>query len=203
MKELRYWECPECHHFNPYLQKKCDCGHVAGGGEAKYKSCPSCGCLLPASRLVCDCGAFLTRRHVGARIVVLVLSVLCAVSIVGNIYQVKRDQEKSQEITTLQREVRSLEGTVNTMRASRDFLSNQVQDLKDEIAELEDYNDFATEYAIAGLFMYDSIGFIVPGSRYCHRYDCPVFQDADSYWAHNIEYCAGQGYSKHAACWED
>lgn len=59
MNELHYWECPECRRINPYLQRKCGCGHVADGGELKYKTCTACGCLLPASRLFCDCGKFL------------------------------------------------------------------------------------------------------------------------------------------------
>ncbi len=56
---MRFWECPECRRINPYLQRKCGCGHVVDGGELQYKTCTACGCLLPASRLFCDCGKFL------------------------------------------------------------------------------------------------------------------------------------------------
>lgn len=145
------------------------------------------------------------KKHAGKPLKwsVVALAVLLAVSIAGNIYQAVDATNNQREVSELQSELEKQKQAVTTLRTGKDQLAKQVQSLKDEIAELEDYNDFATEYAIAGLFMYDSIGFIVQGSRYYHRYDCPVFQDADSYWAHNIEYCAGQGYSRHSACWED
>ena len=145
------------------------------------------------------------KKHAGKPLKwsVVALAVLLAVSIAGNIYQAVDATNNQREVSELQSELEKQKRAVTTLRTGKDQLAKQVQSLKDEIAELEDYNDFATEYAIAGLFMYDSIGFIVSGSRYYHRYDCPVFQDADSYWAHNIEYCAGQGYSRHSACWED
>lgn len=145
------------------------------------------------------------KKHAGKPLKwpVVALAVLLAVSIAGNVYQAVDATNNQREVSELQSELEKQKRAVTTLRTGKDQLAKQVQSLKDEIAELEDYNDFATEYAIAGLFMYDSIGFIVQGSRYYHRYDCPVFQDADSYWAHNIEYCAGQGYSRHSACWED
>lgn len=46
-----------------------------------------------------------------------------------------------------------------------------------------------------------SIGFIVDGSPYYHNYWCDTFQNADEYWAHNIEYCAYIGYSPCPYCW--
>lgn len=45
------------------------------------------------------------------------------------------------------------------------------------------------------------IGFIVDGSPYYHNYWCDTFQNADEYWAHNIEYCAYIGYSPCPYCW--
>ena len=45
------------------------------------------------------------------------------------------------------------------------------------------------------------IGFIVNGSNYYHSYNCDVFQQADIYWAHNVEYCESIGYSACPDCW--
>lgn len=121
----------------------------------------------------------------------IALSVLLAVSIAGNVYQATQEQAKSQEITALQGEVKNLEGTVNTMRASRDILSNRVDTLKSENEELESYVKYFN----------NSIGFVVPGNKYYHCYGCPVVEEAGWFQAHNIEYCKVTGYSKHSACW--
>lgn len=121
----------------------------------------------------------------------IALSVLLAVSIAGNVYQVMREQAKSQEITELQGEVKNLEGTVNTMRASRDVLSKRVDALKSENEELESYVKYFN----------NSIGFVVPGNKYYHCYGCSVVEEAGWFQAHNIEYCKVKGYSKHSACW--
>lgn len=194
MKELRYWECPECHHYNPYLQRKCDCGHIAGGDEAKYKTCPSCGCFLPASRLVCDCGAFLTHRRIGARLFVIALAILCAVSIAGNIYQAVSNREA---VSELQDEIEEQKQAITTLRTGKDQLAKQVADLKAENKEI--FNEYFDEHMTLNY----SIGYIVYGSDYYHNYHCPVFEAAERYTAHNVEYCEYLGYGKCPVCLGD
>lgn len=53
------------------------------------------------------------------------------------------------------------------------------------------YKDFLTE----------KIGFIVDGSNQYHTFDCEVFRSAESFWAHNKEYCEYLGYTPHS-CWD-
>lgn len=68
-------------------------------------------------------------------------------------------------------------------------------------SSLSEQHERLENFSIDAAFLYDSIGFIVEGSSYYHHYDCPVYQIADEYWAHNIEYCQYLGYSKCPYCW--
>lgn len=49
-------------------------------------------------------------------------------------------------------------------------------------------------------FLSSRIGMIVEGSPYYHSYSCEVFQNADAFWAHNVEYCRSLGYTKCPQC---
>lgn len=50
-------------------------------------------------------------------------------------------------------------------------------------------------------YLYDDIGFIINDSDHYHTYKCPTFQNANEYWAHNIEYCEYLSYTKCESCW--
>lgn len=80
-------------------------------------------------------------------------------------------------------------------------LETERDQLQAEVDALDARNEDLTEYLFDAIFLYDKIGFIVSGSNRYHSYNCPVFQGADEYWAHNIEYCEYLGYSKCGRCW--
>lgn len=80
-----------------------------------------------------------------------------------------------------------------------------IYEISNEKSKLEkEYSDFLDDY-INDIelthFYYNQIGLIVNGSNRYHRFDCPIFQEADEYWAHNIDYCEYLGYSKCKDCW--
>ena len=91
-----------------------------------------------------------------------------------------------------------LEEKYNTLKHDYDSLVAEHRDLVVEHATLESEYDYAIERSD---FLINSIGFIVDGSGYYHTYDCSKFQNADKFWAHNIEYCKSLGYPKCPYCW--
>lgn len=87
------------------------------------------------------------------------------------------------------------------LRSRVSALSTEKTQLQEKVNDLEARNEDLSGYLHDATFLYNNIGFIVEGSNRYHNYDCPVFQGADEYWAHNIEYCEYLGYSKCGNCW--
>lgn len=87
------------------------------------------------------------------------------------------------------------------LRSRVSTLSTEKTQLQEKVNDLEARNEDLSGYLHDAIFLYNNIGFIVEGSNRYHNYDCPVFQGADEYWAHNIEYCEYLGYSKCGNCW--
>lgn len=87
------------------------------------------------------------------------------------------------------------------LRSRVSALSTEKTQLQEKVNDLEARNEDLSGYLHDAIFLYNNIGFIVEGSNRYHNYDCPVFQGADEYWAHNIEYCEYLGYSKCGNCW--
>ena len=87
------------------------------------------------------------------------------------------------------------------LRSRVSALSTEKTQLQEKVNDLEARNEDLSGYLHDATFLYNNIGFIVEGSNRYHNYDCPVFQGADEYWAHNIEYCEYLGYSKCGICW--
>lgn len=87
------------------------------------------------------------------------------------------------------------------LRSRVSTLSTEKTQLQEKVNGLEARNEDLSGYLHDATFLYNNIGFIVEGSNRYHNYDCPVFQGADEYWAHNIEYCEYLGYSKCGNCW--
>ena len=87
------------------------------------------------------------------------------------------------------------------LRSRVSTLSTEKTQLQEKVNDLEARNEDLSGYLHDATFLYNNIGFIGEGSNRYHNYDCPVFQGADEYWAHNIEYCEYLGYSKCGNCW--
>lgn len=57
-------------------------------------------------------------------------------------------------------------------------------------SDLESENEWFKEH----------IAFVIEDQYYYHSYDCDTFQNADSFWAYNIEAAKYDGYKPHKAC---
>lgn len=91
-------------------------------------------------------------------------------------------------------------------------LQATVKELKDENFELQkdiihkdgEINDLTSKYNRAyrkANFLDEHIAFVTnPYADYYHTYSCPTFQNADSYWAYNIEAAETNGYSPCPRC---
>ena len=93
----------------------------------------------------------------------------------------------------------------NSARAEYEQMEERIEELTEENTSLSkqvsQMGERLDEVIEPYYFLQESIGFIVDGSRRYHNYNCSIFQDADEYWAHNIEYCEYLGYSRCPDCW--
>lgn len=134
----------------------------------------------------------------------IVLGILLAASLAGNVAQSYMSANKLKEMTSrqdkLQAEVNSLQNRVSSLREEKDQLSEQLSNAQYSFNVQDEMVDMLAPKAFA-LDTY--IGFIYDGSKYCHSYDCPQFpfEDYDEFTAHNVEYCEWLGYPKHSKCW--
>lgn len=98
----------------------------------------------------------------------------------------------------LLQENKDLEAQIKELEADVAKFQKSVQALEAENASM---TDDMIKYLPDAIFLYNNIGFIVNGSNFYHNYECPIFQEADEYWAHNVEYCEYLGYSPCGRCW--
>ena len=132
---------------------------------------------------------------------IIPLSVLCVALIALSAYLGVSLNASRAETEPLTAEVESLSDRLKTVSSENTKLRDQISDLSDENDDLQSENDELVGYRHDAIFLYNRIGFIVSGSSRYHNYECPIFQAADGYWAHNIEYCEYLGYSQCGLCW--
>lgn len=185
--------------------------------KERWHTCPKCGQLVPEEK-PCDCeslspkpgeklcgtpfiqagqtppGAETEQPKPGKRSPVVPLCIAAALLVVCTCilgYRVS--------VLTAARDDLAAENAELRSRVSA--LSTEKTQLQEKVNDLEARNEDLSGYLHDATFLYSNIGFIVEGSNRYHNYDCPVFQGADEYWAHNIEYCEYLGYSKCGNCW--
>lgn len=193
--------------------------------------CPACGVISPHEQRLCDCGydfdadnttpAAVTPtdppaekktslRSRGVICVLLIIIIVVSLFLGGGWYQ------SNQQLSIVKGELSDINETLTESLETQRLLSlelaatrnlsdsyKQMYDaLYSENSELNAQLEDAANYFYDAIFLYTRIGFIVNGSKYYHNYECSVFQSADEFWAHNIEYCEHLGYSKCPICWE-
>lgn len=138
-----------------------------------------------------------TKRR--PNIPVIVFCIALALSLAGNVWQgvswASDSAESAEEIRVLNNKLTQKEEAIKEYRT-------KVGDLNTELARVKTQKEGLYDHLGAALFLYNNIGFIVNGSSYYHNYECPVFQAASEYWAHNIEYCQSIGYRACPVCWD-
>lgn len=135
-----------------------------------------------------------TRRGVIASIAI---SLVLLIGISGSAYGIVQGislQNAKEEIESLQHDKSVLKGRITEQSQEIQRLQRDMENYNDKM------NDFYT-FVEESAFLRNSIGFIVEGSPYYHSYRCSTFQNANEYWAHNIEYCQYLGYSQCPYCW--
>lgn len=133
--------------------------------------------------------------------VVTILGIVCVACIAACVLMwantAGRISELEKENSQLEKNYSSLNGKYSRMKDNRDTLQERVDELEDQIGPMADR---ITEISSHSNFLMNYIGFVVEGSSYYHTFECSTFQSADTYWAHNIEYCEYLGYSPCPAC---
>lgn len=142
------------------------------------------------------------RWFTALTVVILIACVLLAASTCFFYTQANSNMEEAEKLESKNEE---LQGKLQSARELYQSAKNQINKLVIENSELSDklsmfegrIGDMADSY----YFFRSNIGFIIEGSNRYHNYNCSIFQNSDTYWAHNIEYCEYLGYSKCPECW--
>lgn len=138
-------------------------------------------------------------KKAAPRALVIGLIVALALSLAGNVWQgiswANNSAESAEKIRVLNNKLTQKEEALEEYRT-------KVGNLNTELARVKIQKEGLSDHLDAALFLYNNIGFIVSGSSYYHNYECPVFQAASEYWAHNIEYCQSIGYGACPVCWD-
>lgn len=121
----------------------------------------------------------LTKKGTSRELVIVLVAAL-ALSLAGNVWQAA---EWSSEKKAMASEIKGKEQSIANLKSAN-------SSVKSELSDLQSYH-FNTYY---------STGYIVNGSTYFHRYDCPVVEAADTYQSHNTEFCKWLGYSGCPVC---
>lgn len=183
----RWYTCPKCGQLVPD-GKPCDCESLSPKPGEKLCGTP----FIQAGKT--PPGVETEQPKPGKRSPVVPLCIAAALLVVCTCilgYRVS--------VLTAARDDLAAENAELRSRVSA--LSTEKTQLQEKVNDLEARNEDLSGYLHDATFLYNNIGFIVEGSNRYHNYDCPVFQGADEYWAHNIEYCEYLGYSKCGNCW--
>lgn len=183
----RWYTCPKCGQLVPE-GKPCDCESLSPKPGEKLCGTP----FIQAGQT--PPGVETEQPKPGKRSPVVPLCIAAALLVVCTCILGYRVSVLTAARDDLTAENAELHSRVSTLSTEKTQLQEKVNDLEARNEDLSGYLHDAT-------FLYNNIGFIVEGSNRYHNYDCPVFQGADEYWAHNIEYCEYLGYSKCGNCW--
>lgn len=183
----RWYTCPKCGQLVPE-GKPCDCESLSPQPGEKLCGTP----FIQAGQT--PPGVETEQPKPGKRSPVVPLCIAAALLVVCTCILGYRVSVLMAARDDLAAENAELHSRVSTLSTEKTQLQEKVNDLEARNEDLSGYLHDAT-------FLYNNIGFIVEGSNRYHNYDCPVFQGADEYWAHNIEYCEYLGYSKCGNCW--
>ena len=183
----RWYTCPKCGQLVPE-GKPCDCESLSPQPGEKLCGTP----FIQAGQT--PPGVETEQPKLGKRSPVVPLCIAAALLVVCTCilgYRVSVLTAARDDLAAENAELRSRVSTLSTEKTQ----------LQEKVNGLEARNEDLSGYLHDATFLYNNIGFIVEGSNRYHNYDCPVFQGADEYWAHNIEYCEYLGYSKCGNCW--
>lgn len=183
----RWYTCPKCGQLVPE-GKPCDCESLSPQPGEKLCGTP----FIQAGQT--PPGVETEQPKPGKRSPVVPLCIAAALLVVCTCILGYRVSVLTAARDDLTAENAELHSRVSTLSTEKTQLQEKVNDMEARNEDLSGYLHDAT-------FLYNNIGFIVEGSNRYHNYDCPVFQGADEYWAHNIEYCEYLGYSKCGNCW--
>ena len=183
----RWYTCPKCGQLVPE-GKPCDCESLSPQPGKKLCGTP----FIQAGKT--PRGVETEQPKPGKQSPVVPLCIAAALLVVCICILGYRVSVLTAARDDLTAENAELHSRVSTLSTEKTQLQEKVNDLEARNEDLSGYLHDAT-------FLYNNIGFIVEGSNRYHNYDCPVFQGADEYWAHNIEYCEYLGYSKCGNCW--
>ena len=183
----RWYTCPKCGQLVPE-GKPCDCESLSPKPGEKLCGTPFIQAGQTPPGVETEQPKSGKRSPVAPLCIAAALLVVCT-CILG--YRVSVLTAARDDLTAENAELHSRVSTLSTEKTQ----------LQEKVNDLEARNEDLSGYLHDATFLYNNIGFIVEGSNRYHNYDCPVFQGADEYWAHNIEYCEYLGYSKCGNCW--
>ncbi len=123
--------------------------------------------------------------------IIVALSIVCAVFLISTV-------ALSIATYTENQKAKDLQATVKELKDENFELQKDIIHKDGEIDDLT--SKYNRAYRKAN-FLDEHIAFVTnPYADYYHTYSCPTFQNADSYWAYNIEAAEANGYSPCQRC---
>lgn len=190
----------------------------------RWYTCPKCGQLVKDGE-ECDCEAVklaleekrkkkaekvqqrkqtLRRMLPFCALAAVLLAAVCALGFYSYTLKGQVDELSAKNNKLSAKNAELAESNKKLSLESKDRLQSIYELTTDNNKLKEEYSNILDDYVNdieLTHFYYNKIGLIVNGSNRYHRFDCPIFQEADRFWAHNIEYCEDIGYSKCPDCW--
>lgn len=138
-----------------------------------------------------------TRKTTSSKykIATIILSVVLALSLTFTIVLTVNTTNLNNENSELKLENENLQLQIRNKDIQIQNRGEKIDELEEEVRAKD------KKYLYKVFFLETKIAFIdADDNYYYHTFDCPNFENADSYYAHNIEYAISQGYVKHS-CW--
>lgn len=127
----------------------------------------------------------------------ILLCILLAASLAGNIWFYATNTELKNELATLKIANNTLEADIEELEDSVSAYKHDINDLR---ADKNYYYNYWSRNQNKVDLLDDWIVFIEnDGTRYYHKYECDKFVGNDC-WAHNVEYAKYIGYSPCPLC---
>ncbi len=123
--------------------------------------------------------------------IIVALSIVCAVFLISTVALSIATYTENQKAKDLQATVKEL----------KDENFELQKDIIHKDGEIDDLTSKYNRACLKANFLDEHIAFVTnPYADYYHTYSCPTFQNADSYWAYNIEAAEANGYSPCPRC---
>lgn len=165
-----------------------------------WRRCPSCGKRISKPKKNKSRKMF-NKKHflIGAFIILLFVLLIISTTVFAVLFNNQKEKTARIQAEFEYSESQREEWFEKYQKSTKaiDVLSDKYNKCHDDYYNLKwEYSDLESENE----WFKEHIAFVIEDQYYYHSYDCDAFQNADSYWAYNIDAAKYDGYKPHKAC---